>query len=106
MPFFVCVWCTTHCSLYAPSFAHTSSGCQALLSGALNITSLHHRSEAEIGVATHSAFLYALMNITLITGDESGAGLSAWFYTGEMRSVWLWFEDVDTDGQESKKTKL
>lgn len=55
---------------------------------------LRSRPEREVAVGTHSCFLYALLNIALLTDDEPGSGLGSWLATGEMRSVWIWFEDV------------
>ena len=48
------------------------------------------RPESEIIVATHSAWLFTLLN-TVIESD--GADLASWFLTGELRSVIVSFED-------------
>ena len=48
------------------------------------------RPESEIIVATHSAWLFTLLN-TVIEADSSD--LSSWFLTGELRSVIVSFED-------------
>jgi len=58
---------------------------------------LRTREEREIVVSTHSAFLFALLNVAVATDDEEkGTGLSAWFSAGEMRSAWMWFEQAGT----------
>merc|ERR1719433_2443785 len=58
---------------------------------------LRTRDESEIAVGTHSAFLFAMLNVAVVTDDEEkGTGLAAWFAAGEMRSAWMWFEDVAT----------
>eukprot|EP00927_Polykrikos_kofoidii_P079062 TRINITY_DN75852_c0_g1_i1.p1 TRINITY_DN75852_c0_g1~~TRINITY_DN75852_c0_g1_i1.p1 ORF type:complete len:261 (-),score=46.01 TRINITY_DN75852_c0_g1_i1:309-1091(-) len=55
---------------------------------------LRMRDESEIVVGTHSAFLFAMLNLAVVTDDEEkGTGLAAWFAAGEMRSAWMWFED-------------
>jgi hypothetical protein len=48
------------------------------------------RPESEIIVATHSAWLFTLLN-TVIEADS--ADLASWFLTGELRSVIVSFED-------------
>ena len=44
---------------------------------------LRTRPETEIAVCTHSSFLFALFNVVLKTDDMPGAGLAAWFGTGQ-----------------------
>lgn len=53
---------------------------------------LRSRPEADIAVATHSTFLFALLNAAMRCEDEK---LAAWFQTGEMRSLVLKFEDAE-----------
>ena len=58
---------------------------------------LKGREEKEIAVGTHSAFLFALLNVAVVTDEaERGTGVASWFAAGEMRSVWMWFEDGTT----------
>jgi len=53
---------------------------------------LRDRPEREVAVATHSGFLFALVNAVIDTGDLA-EGLSSWFMTGELRSLAVTFED-------------
>lgn len=53
---------------------------------------LRARPEKEVAVATHSAWLFALMNTVVECTDPS---LAEWFMTGELRS--MVFEFVDSD---------
>uniref|UniRef100_A0A061R0P8 Phosphoglycerate mutase-like protein n=1 Tax=Tetraselmis sp. GSL018 TaxID=582737 RepID=A0A061R0P8_9CHLO len=52
---------------------------------------LRSRPEQEVAIATHSAFLFVLLNAVVDTG-QLAEGLSSWFLTGEMRSVIITFE--------------
>jgi len=67
---------------------------------------LWERKETEIAVGTHSSYLFALFNVTLVTDDEGGTGAAAFFATGEMRSVWLWLEDAREAESPRKKPRL
>eukprot|EP00316_Scyphosphaera_apsteinii_P009919 CAMPEP_0119319626 /NCGR_PEP_ID=MMETSP1333-20130426/49900_1 /TAXON_ID=418940 /ORGANISM="Scyphosphaera apsteinii, Strain RCC1455" /LENGTH=256 /DNA_ID=CAMNT_0007326081 /DNA_START=16 /DNA_END=786 /DNA_ORIENTATION=- len=55
---------------------------------------LRTREEAEVAIGTHSAFLFSLLNAAVVMEEADGTGLAAWFAAGEMRSLWIWFEDV------------
>lgn len=59
---------------------------------------LRARSETQVAVATHSAWLFTLLN-TCITCDDPE--LASWFMTGELRSLVLQYED----GPETKRPK-
>lgn len=50
------------------------------------------RPEKEIAVASHSAFLFVLVNSVIDTGSLA-EGVSAWFMTGEMRSLVVTYHD-------------
>ncbi|KAH8096165.1 isomerase [Aureococcus anophagefferens] len=51
---------------------------------------LRERPEREVAVATHSAWLFTLLNSCVDCADPQ---LAAWFLTGELRSVVLSYED-------------
>jgi len=51
---------------------------------------VRERPEKEILVATHSAWLFTLLNTVI---EAESADLSSWFLTGELRSVIVSFED-------------
>eukprot|EP00928_Gymnodinium_smaydae_P090095 TRINITY_DN73950_c0_g1_i1.p1 TRINITY_DN73950_c0_g1~~TRINITY_DN73950_c0_g1_i1.p1 ORF type:complete len:307 (-),score=47.10 TRINITY_DN73950_c0_g1_i1:62-940(-) len=51
---------------------------------------LRSRPETDIVVATHSAWLFALLNAVVECDDKT---LTQWFVTGELRSFHLRFED-------------
>ena len=60
---------------------------------------LRERPEREVAVATHSAWLFTLLNSCVDCADPQ---LAAWFLTGELRSVVLSYEDYilsDVDQQ-------
>ncbi|KAJ1444217.1 histidine phosphatase superfamily [Pelagophyceae sp. CCMP2097] len=50
---------------------------------------LHARPEAEIAVATHSAWLFTLLNTACVCAEPE---LATWFQTGEFRSLILEFD--------------
>ena len=53
---------------------------------------LRQRPEKEVAVATHSAFLFVLVNAIIDTGMQAD-GLSSWFMTGELRSLVVSYKD-------------
>mmetsp|Transcript_114840 Transcript_114840/g.335893 ORF Transcript_114840/g.335893 Transcript_114840/m.335893 type:complete len:304 (+) Transcript_114840:53-964(+) len=57
---------------------------------------LRDRPEKEVAIATHSAWLFALMNTVLACTDPA---LAEWFQTGELRSVALEFVNGE-EGEE------
>jgi broad specificity phosphatase PhoE len=55
---------------------------------------LRARKEREVALATHSAFLFMLLNaVVTADGMAEGEGTRSWFETGEMRTVCLEFRD-------------
>ncbi|KAG8466659.1 hypothetical protein KFE25_008038 [Diacronema lutheri] len=63
---------------------------------------LRARPEREVAIATHSAFLFMLLNAVLEPdgdapdgGAPAGEGVRAWFATGEMRTICISFVDRD-----------
>lgn len=52
---------------------------------------LKGRTEQEVGVVAHSSFLLTLFNVVLDCGEDTL--LERWFKTGELRSVWVAFDD-------------
>ena len=53
---------------------------------------LRDRPEKEVAVATHSAFLFVLVNSVIDTGMRAD-GMSSWFMTGELRSLVVSYDD-------------
>lgn len=62
---------------------------------------LRSRPESDIVVATHSAWLFALLNAVIDCDDDA---LKGWFATGEIRSLVLRFEDCK-DELDAKRSR-
>ena len=57
---------------------------------------LKRRPEQEVGVVAHSSFLLTMFNVVL--NCEEDISLESWFNTGELRSVWVAFDDGGGSG--------
>lgn len=63
------------------------------------LLALRARPEREVAIATHSAFLFSLLNGVLeADGLPEGEGVRSWFATGELRTICVMFEDREGDG--------